>query len=284
VAEDPKLSGVVIVTGASPMRSIGRACALRAAELGADVVVTDIERPADRIGADEERTGWRGLDEVVEQIEALGRRAVGVHCDITKRDEIAAVVAAAAPLGSLIGLVNASRAFMREERMALIDIDDADWDHVMAVNLRGPLAFSAAVAKAMIDAGSPGSIVHIGSLAGMKAAPGGGVYCTSKAGLNMLTQVQALELAPHGIRVNVVRPGIIATNRVSVEDRRQAASEGIDILEYRKRWLDERSAMIPVGRPAEPEEVASVVGFLLSSDSSYVTGEGIDVSGGLAIK
>jgi NAD(P)-dependent dehydrogenase (short-subunit alcohol dehydrogenase family) len=135
----------------------------------------------------------------------------------------------------------------------------------------------------MMAAGTPGSIVNISSLAATKPAPTGSPYCTSKAALDMLTQVMALELAPHAIRVNAVRPGVVATNRVSVEDRRQAAAAGIDVLDYRRQWLEERSAGIPMRRPAEPEEVATVVGFLLSSDSSYITGERIDVSGGRAV-
>ena len=284
MAEYAAIDGVVIVTGASPMRSIGRACAIRAAELGADVVVTDIVRPADRIGEDEKRDSWEGLDAVVAQIEALGRRAVAVNGDITDRAQVDEVVAAAGTLGRLTGLVNASRAFMREERIELVDMPDADWDHVMAVNLRGPLACSAAAARVMLDTGVAGSIVNISSLSAVKPSPSGGAYCTSKAALDMLTQVMALELAPSGIRVNAVRPGIIATNRVSVEDRRQASAQGVDILEYRQRWLEDRSAMIPLGRPAEPEEVASVVGFLLSPDSGYITGERLTVSAGLAIR
>jgi 3-oxoacyl-[acyl-carrier protein] reductase len=221
---------------------------------------------------------------VVAEIEALGRRAVAVRCDITDRAQVGALVSAAVALGPLTGMVNASRAFMREERQELVDVPDEDWDHVLAVNLRGPLACSAAAARAMRAAGTKGSIVNISSLAAIKPTPTGGPYCTSKAALDMMTRVMALELAPHGIRANAVRPGVVATNRVSVEDRRQAETAGIDVLEYRRRWLEERSAAIPLRRPAEPEDVADVVGFLLSAQSSYVTGECLDVSGGSALR
>ena len=105
-----EIDGVVIVTGASSMKSIGRACALRAAEMGADVVVSDIVRPDDRIGEDERRAGWEGRDAVGAQVEALGRKAVAVNCDITDRAQVDQLVGAAASLGKITGLVNAARA------------------------------------------------------------------------------------------------------------------------------------------------------------------------------
>ena len=276
------LSGVVIVTGASLMYGIGRAAALRSAELGADVVVSDIERPAERIGEDERRAGWRGLATVVEEIEQLGRRCRAVRCDITRRDEVEAMVAEAGALGPIVGLVNGARAFMRHEQRPVVEIEDDDWDWAMAVNVRGPMTCSSSVARAMLATGSTGSIVNVSSMSGLQANAGTAPYCTSKAALNMLTRVMALELAPHGIRVNAVCPGVVATNRVSMEDRRRAAEEGIDLEVYRQRWLEQLVPLIPMGRVAQPEDVASVIGFLLSPASGYVTGECVDVSGGMA--
>lgn len=282
--DEHRLSGVVVVTGAGPMGSIGRVVARRVAELGADVIVSDIDRPIDRIGPDERRRGWRGLDDVAEEIEGLGRRSRTVRCDITDRVQVDALMAAAADLGPVTGLVNAARAFMRHERRHVVEMEEEDWDWVLAVNLRGPMSCSAAAARTMAAAGTAGSIVNVSSMAGTQASPGGAPYCTSKAGLDMLTRVMALELAPQGIRVNAVAPGIVATNRVSVEDRRRADDEGIDVEEYRRRWLEEAAGTVPLRRVADPADVASVVGFLLSPASRYVTGERIDVSGGLGAR
>jgi NAD(P)-dependent dehydrogenase (short-subunit alcohol dehydrogenase family) len=280
----PSLRGVVIVTGASLMRGIGRAAALRSAALGADVVVSDIRRPADRIGDDERRADWRGLESLTEEIERLGVRSRAVYCDITRRAEVVALVGAAAELGPVIGLVNAARAFMRHEQRPVIDIEEEDWDWTLAVNLRGPMTCSSAVARAMLASGSAGSIVNISSSSGLRPSAGGAPYCASKAALNMLTQVMALELAPQGIRVNAVCPGVVATNRISVEDGRRAAEEGIDVEAYRRTWLDQRAAQVPMGRVAQPEDVGALVGFLLSPASDYITGECVDISGGLTIR
>lgn len=281
---DHRLSGVVVVTGAGPMGGIGRAVARHVARLGADVVVSDIDRPDERVGPDERRQRWRGLPDVADEVHALGRRCVAVRCDITDRSEVDALMATATALGPVTGLVNAARAFMRHEQRPVVDVDEEEWDWVLAVNLRGPMSCSAAAARVMVDAGTTGSIVNVSSLAGAQASPGGAPYCSSKAALDMLTRVMALEMAPHGIRVNAVAPGVVATNRVSVEDLRRAADEGIDVEQYRRRWLAERAGTIPVGRVADTDDVASVVGFLLSPASRYVTGERIDVSGGLGAR
>ena len=121
------LDGVVIVTGASAMRSIGRATALRAAELGADVVVTDIRRPPERIGADEQRAGWRGLESLADEVRDRGRRCEVVYCDITVRTDVEALIARAAELGRIVGLVNAARAFGGDEGREIVDMTADDW-------------------------------------------------------------------------------------------------------------------------------------------------------------
>jgi NAD(P)-dependent dehydrogenase (short-subunit alcohol dehydrogenase family) len=278
------LHGVVIVTGASLMRGIGRAAALRSAELGADVVVSDIKRPADRIGDDERRAGWRGLESLTEEIEQLGVRSGAVYCDITRRTEVSGLVRAAEGLGPIIGLVNAARAFMRHEQRPVIEIEEEDWDWALAVNARGPMTCSSAVARAMLASGSAGSIVNVSSSSGLRPSAGGAPYCVSKAALNMLTRVMALELTPHGIRVNAVCPGVVATNRISVEDGRRADEKGIGVEAYRQTWLEQFAAQVPIGRVAQPEDIAALVGFLLSPLSDYITGECIDISGGLTIR
>lgn len=281
--EPPKaLSGVVVVTGSSAMRSIGRATALRAAELGADLVVSDIRRAPERIGPDERRAGWRGLESLAEEVRGRGRRCEVVYCDITRRDEVEVLVARAGRMGELVGLVNAARAFTGDERRDIVDLAADEWDLTMAVNVGGPMTCSAIAARAMMASGSAGSIVNISSIRATHPAPGKGAYSVSKAALEMLTRVMAVELGPAGIRVNAVAPGTVATNRVRLGEQQAALAQGMEPDEYRRRWLDSRASEAPLGRVAQPEDVAAAVVFLLSPASGYITGECIGVSGGRA--
>jgi 3-oxoacyl-[acyl-carrier protein] reductase len=274
------LDGVVIVSGASAMNGIGRAVALRAAELGADVVLSDL--PPERCIAtpDEQAAGWCGLESVADEVRSRGRRCLVVPCDMVDRHQIEDLVDRATGFGTVTGLVNAARAVIAGDRSPVLEITDADWDLTMAVNVRGPMTCSTEVAKVLIAAGVPGSIVNISSFRGSHPLPGKGAYCSSKAALEMLTRVMALELGPHGIRVNAVAPGTVATNRVNLVGQHAAVASGQDLDDYRSGWLADRAEEAPLGRVAEPTEIASVVAFLLSSASGYITGECLQVSGG----
>jgi NAD(P)-dependent dehydrogenase (short-subunit alcohol dehydrogenase family) len=147
------------------------------------------------------------------------------------------------------------------------------WDHVLAVNLRGPFLVTQAVARRMIADGGGGSIVNISSTASRLARPGIAHYGASKAALNQLTAVTAVELAPHGIRVNAVLPGVVATERV-----RDDAATQRGRLEH-----ESKLARIPLARLAEPAEVVSVVLFLLSPEAAYCTGALFTVDGGFTL-
>jgi 3-oxoacyl-[acyl-carrier protein] reductase len=271
---------VVIVIGAAAMGSIGQAVAIRSARNGADVVIVDIDRPERAIPPAEREEGWQGLASVAAEIEALGRRAASVTCDVTQPDQVEAMVAEANGFGTVTGLVNTTRAPI-EPAVTSLEVDDDVWSHTFDVNVRGALLCSRAAARSMIASGVSGSIVHISSVAGSHPLRGRTAYCTSKAALNMLTKVIALDLAPWGIRVNGVCPGIIATNRWDPDEEVRAALAGVSLAEERARHLEEQGGLIPLGRAGQAEEVAHVVGFLLSDASSYVTGELINVSGGL---
>lgn len=272
------LSGIVIVTGAAALRSLGRAVALRAASLGADVVVSDIDRPAGLVAPNEAEADWRGLDSVVAEIEALGRRATAVTCDITRRQQIEALVATAEQLGPVTGLVNAARAVQTPKR-PVVDFDEAVWDRTLTTNVRGTMSFSAVVARSMLAAGTAGSIVNISSKGGLRPTPGSAAYCASKAAINMLTRVMALELASSGIRVNAVCSGEIATNRFFPEELTWAQEQGMEWAAYRQRFIELTGKRMPLGRIAEPEDIAAAAGYLLSPASSYITGEIMDLTG-----
>jgi NAD(P)-dependent dehydrogenase (short-subunit alcohol dehydrogenase family) len=274
---------VAIVTGAWSMRGIGRSCALRLARDGADVVVSDIERTEDRMGEDERSAGWNGIFDVAQEVEAIGRRSRAVLCDIADAAQVESLVRETVEaMGRVDILVNAARAFMAgAESRTVVDTPEDEWDRVMAVNLRGPMSCSRFVALHLLEAGHGGSIINISSLAGKQPLATGGVYSSSKAGLNMLTRVMALELGPKDIRVNAVCPGIVLTNRYSANEERLAKAEGITHDEWRRRWAEEQAKGIPAGRVATPEDVANVVAFLASDDGGYLTGQCLNVAGGM---
>jgi NAD(P)-dependent dehydrogenase (short-subunit alcohol dehydrogenase family) len=132
----------------------------------------------------------------------------------------------------------------------------------------------------MIATGTPGRIVNVSSLAAHKPTAGSAAYCSSKAALDMITKVLALELGPHGIRVNAVNPGTVATNRVSLMERDRAGAEGVPVGEFRRRQLVAAAAANPSRRVGQPEDVADTVAFLVGDDSRHVNGQCLDITGG----
>jgi len=274
---------IAVVTGAGGMRSIGRAVAIRLAQDGYDVAISDFARPEDRVGEDERAAGWKGLAGVAQEIEQLGRRALPVTCDLTNASDVERLISeAVAAFGRIDVMVNTARAFTYPEQVETIDLPVEAWDHVNAVNVRGPMLTCRAAARAMIDANVSGRIVNVSSLASHKPTVGSAPYCCSKAALDMLTQVLALELGPRGIRVNAVNPGTIATNRVSLMERDRAEREGIGLADFRRRQLEDAAAKNPLRRVGQPEDVADVVAFLVADDSRHINGQCIDITGGPA--
>ena len=274
---------VAVVTGAGGMRSIGRAVAIRLAQDGYDVAISDFARPDDRVGADERAADWQGLASVAQQIEQLGRHALAVTCDLTSASDVEQLIGqAVAVFGRIDVLVNTARAFTYPEQVHTVDLAVDSWDHVNAVNVRGPMLTCRAAARAMLDANVSGRIVNVSSLASHKPTVGSAPYCCSKAALDMLTQVLALELGPHGIRVNGVNPGTIATNRVSLMERDRAEREGIALVDFRRQQLEDAAATNPLRRVGQPEDVADVVAFLVADDSRHINGQCIDITGGPA--
>lgn len=267
---------VALVTGAARRRGIGRATALRLAAEGADVACLDIARPYKEfpghgLGSSEE------LDEVVAEIEKLGRRAVAVRADVSSWDEVHAAVAEAADaLGTIDLCANvAGGAGFGMGAGPLLQIDEAGWDKVLDVNLKGTWMVSRACAERMIAGGRGGRIVNVSSQAGKRSFPMLGAYCAAKAGVILLTQVMASELGPMGITVNAVCPGTVDTDLVNkdhqFEDLMGAMGGSIE------QWI---ATEIPLGRLQKAEDVAAAIAFLMSDDASYITGEAVNVSGG----
>ena len=245
-----RLAGnVALVTGAQ--QGIGRAVALALAREGADVGVNYLDdRPA--------------AERVAAEIRGTGRRASLVPGDVSRPTDAEAMVGAVArELGTPAILVNNAGVFPRVEFLAMTE---ADWDHVLDVNLKGSFLCAQAAARRMVDAGLGGAIVNLSSVA-MRGTPLGVHYAASKAGVMGLTRAMALALAPHRIRVNAIAPGLTDTAQP-----RYGNSEA---------ELVELGRQIPLeGRMARPEEIARVAVFLAAEESGWITGQTIHVNGG----
>jgi NAD(P)-dependent dehydrogenase (short-subunit alcohol dehydrogenase family) len=246
---------VVVVTGGA--QGIGEACARRLAQDGAAVAVWDL---ADLPG-----------QALMAELQAAGHKAAFMHCNVASKAEVdAALAATLAAFGHVDGLVNNAGIF---KAAPFLEISEADWDAVIAVNLKGHFLVGQAVARAMV--GNPdlpgrrrGSIVNMSSVNGRLTIPSIASYNASKGAIDQLTRVMALALAEQGVRVNAVAPGTIAT---------ELARSAVLTSEEAKARIMSRT---PMKRLGEPHEIADATAYLLSDAASYVTGEIVVVDGG----
>ena len=243
------LSGqVVLVTAAA--RGLGRACALACAHAGADIALGLRDIEAD--------------NGTVRDIEALGRRVLPLQMDVTRLDQIRDAVAEAhARFGKIDVLVN--NAGIGPENPAE-NVNEADFDATLAVNLKGTFFTAQAVGRLML-ARRYGRIVNMSSQAGTAALTGESVYCMTKAGIDHLTRCLAVEWGPRNVTVNAVAPTFIWT-----DGTRPALSD--------ERFHQATLAKIPLGRIGQPMDVAGVVVFLASPAAGLINGESILVDGG----
>jgi 3-oxoacyl-[acyl-carrier protein] reductase len=238
----------VLLAGTGP--GIGRACALAFAEAGARVACVDIEQ---------ERA-----DEVAEALRAAGAEALALRADVRRRDSIS--VAVDAMVRAFDG-IDVCVDIIGEARWGrVLELTDADWDDSFDLVLRHLFYLAQAVGKQMVAQATGGAIVSISSVSGIASAPLHAAYGAAKAGLMALTRTLAVELAAARVRVNAVAPGAVLTPRV------------IERLTPERRGESARA--IPMGRLAEPDEIAKVVVFLASDLASYITGQTVIVDGG----
>ena len=266
---------VALVTGAGGQHGIGRAIAVRLACEGADVAVNDVTSNPHG-GSD----FWRGVDSVVDEIENLGRRAISVIADVSDAQRVEAMVSETARrLGPIDILVNNAGSAAGPDRVPVVELEEDAWDTVQRVNVKGTFLCSRAVARLMLRHGRRGKIIIISSGAGKQGIARYAAYCASKFALIGFTQSLALELAPHGINVNAICPGLVETERIT-GIAAALASEGKSSEEYRARMFAERAKVIPLGRVAGGADVADTAAFLASGQSDYLTGLSIPVAGG----
>jgi NAD(P)-dependent dehydrogenase (short-subunit alcohol dehydrogenase family) len=239
-----------IVTGGAS--GIGRATAQLLAEEGASVVVADVRR--------EPREGGKPTHETIAD---AGGSAEFLECDVRSIDDLETVAAAAvSEFGSLDVLVNAAGVI---GYLQATDVDEADYDRVMDVNLKGVFFGCQAALDRMVDQPEGGRIVNVSSVAGLAANAGVALYCMSKAGVANLTRALAVEYGPEDVRVNAVNPGIIETAMTRQDSN----------------TVGERTDETPLRRDGKPEEVAEAIRFLASDASRYVTGHNLVVDGGV---
>ena len=279
----PDLDGkVALVTGAGGMRGVGRATVLKLARLGADIALTDVHRETEDLPPAEVRNRWGGIDTVAEEIEAAGRRSFPVFCDLGDAGQIERLVERVIDhYGRIDILVNNARAIIGRDKTPVTELEQDVWEHFLAINTTAPFLLTKAVGLRMIEAGGGGRIINIASNASKQASAAGAAYSASKFAVLGLTQASALDLAPYGITVNAVCPGPINTDRMSYWERDQAALQGVSQEEFRSQVVQDSAQATPLGRIAEPEDVANVVAFLAGDGASFITGQAYNVNGGL---
>ncbi len=276
---------VALVTGSARKRGIGHGISLRLAQEGADVAVNDILKAPEEVDPWDKEEGWRGLDSLVVEIRSLGHRARAITADVSNSREVNDMVEdVVEEFGKIDILVNNAAAIERDlGNVAVVDLSEEIWNKGIAVTLSGVFLMCQAVARQMIKQGQRGKIINISSRSGKNPVPLRSTYCTAKAGVIMLTQVLALELAQYKINVNAVCPGPTVS----------WGSHGKTIYEGIKKGLSENEAIIrsysdssgrfyggPLGGLGQVSDVANVVAFLASSQSDYMTGQAINISGG----
>jgi meso-butanediol dehydrogenase/(S,S)-butanediol dehydrogenase/diacetyl reductase len=272
----PDLKGkVAIVTGSGRAKGLGEAMVRRLAAEGCRVVVSDIgaprgaEMPADAIGT------ASGIDEVVSGIRAAGGEALGIACDVLEESSVEALVdQAVAHYGRLDIMVN--NAGIGYLMKPLVEMDQASWDAVLGVNLRGVFFGVKHAAIRMIAQGEGGRIINIGSQASKSGFPFAAPYVSSKHGVVGLTRTAAIELGPHRITVNTICPNHVTTGLGAWQNKYFSAATGRNEDTY----LKDMRARIPLGRPGLQDDIAKACAFLASSQADYVTGEAMNVSGG----
>jgi acetoin reductase-like protein len=248
---------VALVTGAA--RGIGRAIATHLAQEGAAVAVADIHEAL--------------LRQTVAAIEAHGSQALALSVDVVQKTQVDNMVhQVTAHFGRLDVFFNNAGIITIHD---FLDITEEEWDRIMAINAKGVFLCGQAVARYMVQQGH-GKIINTASIAARQGVSDSAVYAASKAAVMSLTRSMALSLARRGVTVNAIAPGMVDTDMWTLIDEQTATLRDMPQGEPKRR----RIRRIPLGRPAQPEDIAKVAVFLASSASDYMTGQTLNIDGG----
>ncbi len=239
-----------VVTGSG--RGLGKSIALKLAQMGANIVLNDI------VSSD-------AIDSTAEEFKAAGYNVLVTKGDVRSESDVKDMVSKAVEAFASVDILVNNAGITKDKPMAMMS--EQDWDDVLDINLKGAFFCTKTVSKTMIKKRS-GKIINIASVAGVMGNPGQANYSASKAGLIGLTKSTAKELASRGITCNAVAPGIIQSKMTDVLPEK-----------VKENYLNN----IPLGRFGTPDDVANVIGFLASDDSNYVTGQVINIDGGLVM-
>jgi len=267
---------VAIVTGAARQRGIGRGIALRLARDGADVVAVGSPRPPDQYPEHEKSMGWQGAGSVQAEIEALGRRGLGLDADLTRAADANRVVEETLRVLGRIDILVNNAGLGIAGRHNLWEIEDDEWYRVVDVNLNAVYLLTSRALRAMTARNEGGRVINISSAAGRMGIPQYGSYCATKWGTIGLTQMLAVECAPHGITVNAIAPGSVDTDMMDGTFQHMAERFGANYEGIKSAVL--RSILL--GRQGKPEDIAAAVAFFASEDASWITGQTLNVTGG----
>ena len=271
------LGKVALVTGASRYRGLGRAIALRLALDGASLVVTGRARAKEDRPINEKEMNWKGVRSLADEIKKNGGNAVAVEGDVTQESDVKAIVKSASEaFGKLDIIVNNAGVPSGAGAAPILDMDNELWYSTVDANLNSVYLVTKHGGRLIRSAGNGGSIINISSTAGRRGIPDYGAYCATKFAMVGFTQQLAIELAKENIRVNCIAPGSHSTDMMDGTIGRTADRFGLE-----KEAVTERiKQSAPMGRQGLPSELAASVAFLAGDDSSFVTGQTLNVDGG----
>ena len=272
---------VALITGAGGRKGIGRATALKLAALGADLAITDFARPQSDLPPQERGEQWRGIESVAKEARKHGNKCTTIFCDLSKSAEIRDLIdEVISQFGKIDILINNARAIIGKDRVPVWELDEAEWNHFLDINLTAVYLAIKYAAPHMIERGQGGRIVNTASDASKRGKATSSAYSSTKFGLLGLTQCAALDLAPHKITVNAVCPGSVNTDRLSYQEQAAADEQGIPLETYRAQLVEQLGQANPLGRIVESEDVANLIAFLSSDDAPMITGQAYNVNGG----
>jgi NAD(P)-dependent dehydrogenase (short-subunit alcohol dehydrogenase family) len=262
---------VAIVTGAGRRRGIGRTTAVALAELGADIVITGTGRDPASFPEDEKQVGWKDIESTAEQVRGHGRRCLPLLANVASSAEVRRTLEATLREFGRIDILINNAAFARgPDRIPLTELPEETWRKVLDIKMTGSFLMCQVVIPVMVKQGDGGNIINISSIAGKRGFPNMAAYCAANAGIQGFTQALAVELAPHNIRVNAVCPGVVDTSRM-------------DDLGRGQTWEALIAQTIPLKRAASDEEVGKFIAYLCTPEASYITGQSLNIDGGVVM-